>query len=281
MQNTQNPQDEAEISLLEILIFLKGAWRLMGIMGLVGLGIAGVYLLLIPPQYEASTTISMLKVPAINNILGANVEEPAALIASMSLPSALTDEVINACGSVSGGNGASLLAKSIKLAIPKGVTSAVELKVTRPTSELATVCAGSVAQLMKQSQAKIISSLADNSLAANKTRLNTIAERLSQDKALLNRAVQPNGPLTPTYFAVLSEIRALEDEQARITVAMNMSGAQEADVQAPIETSDHPVYPKGIMSLAAGLMGGLFLGLLIALARQMVSKLKSQAGGLL
>jgi hypothetical protein len=32
---------------------------------------------------------------------------------------------------------------------------------------------------------------------------------------------------------------------------------------------------------AAGLFGGLFLGLLIALARQMITKFKSQAGGTL
>ena len=50
---------------------------------------------------------------------------------------------------------------------------------------------------------------------------------------------------------------------------------------APIFASDTPIAPKKRIVLAAGLLGGLFLGLLIAFARQMVLKLKSAAGGVL
>ena len=42
-----------------------------------------------------------------------------------------------------------------------------------------------------------------------------------------------------------------------------------------------PIAPKKRNIFAAGLFGGLFLGLLIALARQMITKFKSQAGGTL
>jgi len=50
---------------------------------------------------------------------------------------------------------------------------------------------------------------------------------------------------------------------------------------APIYAGDAPIAPKKRMVLAAGLFGGLFLGLLIALARQKVLKPKSASGGVL
>ena len=44
---------------------------------------------------------------------------------------------------------------------------------------------------------------------------------------------------------------------------------------APIYASDMPISPKKRVALATGLFGGLFLGLLIALARQIMAKMKS------
>ena len=275
-------QDESEISLLDILRFLKRAWKTIVITSVLGLLVSGAYLFIAPAQYEAVTTIPMARVPSLNNVLGANVEEPPALIARMSLPGALNNEVMSSCGFESGAPDAALLAKSIKLSIPKGLTSVVELKVNRPTQELAKACATSVRQFIIASQEKMLSTLGELSGDNNKARLVIIEERISQDKALLAKAEQPRGPLTPTYFAVLSEIRALEDEKTKIMVALNFSKTQKETVtQSLIEVASFPVYPKRFLSLVAGLTGGLFLGLLIALARQVIAKLKSEAGGAL
>ncbi len=284
-QNSSLPLDvnsNDEISLLDILRFLKGAWKTIAVTSILGLATSSFYLLITPAQYEAVTTIAMARVPAPNNVLGVNIEEPAALIARMSLPGAFNSELIGSCGFDGGIDAAPLLAKSIKLAVPKGLTSAVELKVNRPTPELAKTCASGVVRLIATSQEKMLSSLADFSGVANRARLVIVEERMAQDKALLAKAEQPRGPLTPTYFAVLSEIRALEDEKERVTAALNFSKmTQEVLAQSSIEVSDHPVYPKRAMSLLAGLFGGILLGLLIALARQIIARLKSEADGVL
>lgn len=50
---------------------------------------------------------------------------------------------------------------------------------------------------------------------------------------------------------------------------------------APIYASEMQIAPKKRIALAARLFGGLFLGLLIALGRQVITKIKSQVGGVL
>ena len=268
---------DSEISLLDILIFLRGAWKSIVLMGLLGLAISATYLLLTPNQFEAVANIAMGRIASS----GANIEEPVALINRMSLPSSFDATVIASCGLQESTNLAAQLSKAIKLSIPKGVANVVELKVTRPSPELAQACAASVFDVIAKSQAQMIGPLAQATKASNSARLTKVDERLTQDKVLLAKAEQPRGVLSPTYFSILTEIRTLEDEREKLTASIDAKDVQSANLQSPIYVADKPVYPKKLISLLAGLMGGLFLGLLIALGRQMMAKLKSEAGGAL
>lgn len=258
----------SETSLLDMLLFVKSAWKMIGIMGVVGLIASCVYLLVTPFQYQAIATITMARASAPNNALGANIEEPSALINRMTLPNAFSREVMNACGFEDTPKSFVLAANSIKFSIPKGLTSAVELKVMRPTLELTKICTQKVVESIIQSQMQMLESSVAFSQAANKSRLAIIAERMNQDKVLLAKAEQSRGLVTPTYFAILSEIRALEDEENRIRTAINNSQPLTAQLQGSIQASDYPVYPKRALSLVAGVLGGLFFGILIALARR-------------
>jgi uncharacterized protein involved in exopolysaccharide biosynthesis len=51
--------------------------------------------------------------------------------------------------------------------------------------------------------------------------------------------------------------------------------------QALIYAPNTPIYPKKVKSLLTGMLGGLFLGLLVALTRQMIAKLKLKLRGVL
>lgn len=272
---------DSEISLLDILIFLKVAWKSIVLMGLLGLAISVAYLLLTPNQFEAVANIAMAPVPADKNPLGVNIEEPQALINRMSMPSSFDASVIQTCDLQESSNLPAQLSKAIKLSIPKGVANVVELKVTRPSPELAQACAASVFDGIAKSQAQMIGPLAQATKASNSARLTKVDERLTQDKVLLAKAEQPRGVLSPAYFSILTEIHALEDEREKLTASIDAKDMQSANLQSPIYVADKPVYPKKLISLLAGLMGGLFLGLLIALGRQMMAKLKSEAGGAL
>ena len=266
-----------EISLLDILIFLKGTWKTIAITGILGFILSGIYLIITPNQYEAIANIAMGRIASS----GANIEEPSALVDRMSLPSSFDAAVIASCGLQESTNLAAQLSKAIKLSIPKGGANVVELKVTRPSPELAQACATSVFDGIAKSQTQMIGPLAEANKTRNSDRLVKVQDRLAQDKALLSKAEQPRGVLSPAYFLILTEIHTLEDEREKLTASIDAKDVQSANLQSPIYVADKPVYPKKLISLLAGLMGGLLLGLLIALGRQMYAKLKSEAGGAL
>jgi hypothetical protein len=272
-ENASFLEDADQISLVDILIFLKGAWKTIAISGVLGFLISIAYLLIAPNQYEALANISIMRVAPV----GANIEEPAALIARMSLPTGVDDSVMIACGLQDAPNLQAQLTKAIKLSIPKGVANVVELKVTRPSQELANACAMSVIEFIKKSQT-LLNSL---NLEVSKVRLAKVDERIAEDKVLLSKIDPTRGPASASYFGILQEIRNLEDERDKILKTLDPKDMQVTNLQFPINLANKPVYPKKALSLIAGLLGGLFFGFFIALSKQMIAKLKSELGGAL
>lgn len=268
--------EQAEISLMNMLIFLKSAWRLACSMALFGLLVASVYLLATPVRYDATAIVGMAKMSTGNNVLGGNVEEVGALVARMSSPYAMTDAIMSSCGMESKGNGAYLLANSLKFVTPKGVDSIVEIKVSGANPGLAKGCADGIYQSIKQFQTKKYASLTGANKLQEEKRLATLKERISLDKKLLAKAGSENGYLAPVYFSVLLNIRALEDELIRIEEVLNANRLIETDLLVPIKVSDKPSYPKKTVIIVGGLLAGLFLGLLVALIRCVIVDRKGE-----
>jgi hypothetical protein len=136
-------ESDSEISLLDILIFLKDTWKTIVFGGALGLAASGLNLLLTPNQYEAVANIQMVRIPAPNEVWK-NIEEPASLITRMTLLNGLDNKVIEVCRVENQKDDATMLSKVVKFTIPKGSASVVELKVTLPTPELANTCASSI-----------------------------------------------------------------------------------------------------------------------------------------
>jgi LPS O-antigen subunit length determinant protein (WzzB/FepE family) len=63
----ENLQDESEISLIDILRFLKSAYKTILIFGALGIAAAITYLVITPKQYEATAQIVMAQIGAANN----------------------------------------------------------------------------------------------------------------------------------------------------------------------------------------------------------------------
>lgn len=261
---------EDDISLVDILLFLKESWKTIIGIGALGAIVAITFLLLIPNQYEAVANITMGKI----TLGGANIEEPQALINRMSALTSMDATVLGACDLSESNKIAAQLSKAIKFNIPKGVANVVELKVLSTTPEAAKTCAASVFELIAKSQAQMIEPISQANKDKNAKRLAKVNERLAQDKLLLARVDQPKSGVSATYFALLSEIRNLEDERQELqelTDSANIAGAQ---LQSNIYVADSPVFPKKTLIMTAGLFGGLFLGLLIALGSQMFTSMR-------
>ena len=281
-QSEIQSQVDDEISLIDILRFLKSAYKPIAIFGLAGLALSITYLALTRSQYEARVQIAMAQIGAANNNnnispLGVNIEEPALLISRLSYPTSFTPEAIAACGMQDQANASESLSKSIKLTPAKGVASAVELKTFGGTPKLAQDCALGVFELIKTTQAQIVTPYIEEA----KVKLADDEDRLQKAKDLVARLDKSGGAVGASYLSTRDEIRYLLDEITALKNVVTSSQNRAARMVAPIYTSDTPIAPKKRMVLAAGLFGGLFLGLLIALARQLVLKLKSASGGVL
>lgn len=266
-----------EISLLDILCFFKGAYKIILIFGAAGLAIALAYLAITPKQYEATAQIAMAQIGTANNKnnnlnpLGINIEEPSLLIARMAQPTSFTPRVISGCGMEDQTNSGTLLAKSIKLAPPKGVANIVELRTFGKSPEAALSCAQAIFDLIKNTQAQIVAPYIEEA----KIKLKDDEERLAKAKDLVAKADKSGSAMGAAYLSTRDEIRFLLDEITALKNVVTSNQNRATRLIAPIYASDIPVAPKKRVALAAGLFGGLFTGLLLALGRQMWARFKS------
>ncbi|AWW44046.1 Wzz/FepE/Etk N-terminal domain-containing protein [Polynucleobacter paneuropaeus] len=294
-QRSQDSQIDCEISLLDILRFLKSAYKTILVFGALGLAIAIAYLVITPNRFEAVAQIQMAQTSGannnnINNInnnnnlnninnnnnlnsLGINVEEPALLIARLSSPSSFSAGAIAACGQQAQSNSALAAVQTIKLTPIKGISNVVELKTVGPTSEAASICAQAIFELIKTSQAQIQAPYLEEA----QTRLVEDKSRLDQAKALVAKADKSGAVMgAAAYLSTRDEIKLLSDQMALLQDVILFSQSHVTRLVSPIYASDNPVAPKKRIALLVGLSGGLLMGLLIALGRQIWAKLKSQ-----
>jgi len=269
---------EDEISLLDIALFLKRAWKGIAITGLIGVACSIAYLAITSSQYQAAAQIQMAQIGVANNRsgnlnpLGINIEEPGLLIARFSTPTSFTPETIAACG-LEGVKGANVvLAKSIKFSLPKGVANVVDLKTTAQTPQGAVQCATAIFELIKTTQAQIVKPYIEEA----SVKLADSEERLARAKDLVLRADKSGSGMGAAYLSTRDEISYLLDEIAALKNMLANNQNRATRLVAPIYASDIPIAPKKQIVLLGGLFGGLFLGLLIALGRQVLPKLKEQ-----
>jgi capsular polysaccharide biosynthesis protein len=267
--------EESEISLIDILRFLKGAYKTILIFGAFGIAAAFAYLVIIPKHYEASVQIVMAQISIANyNIspLGINIEEPEMLIARLSSPTSLTPETLAACDLQDQANPALALNKSIKLAIPKGVPNVVEVKTFGTSPEVAKGCANAIFDLVKKTQAQFVAPYIEET----KIKLADAEDRLAKAKELLAKADKSGSAIDAIYLSMRDEIRYLLDEITALKNALAINQNRTTRLIAPVYASDMPIGPKKRNILLAGFIGGVLLGLLITFFRQLISKVKEQ-----
>lgn len=264
------PIDEDELSLTDIVNFILESWRTIVGFTLLGLGAAVAFISLAPKQYEAIAQIKMAQIASPNNNnnninpLGVNIEEPAALIARMALPTTYSTEIIEACGLSGKEDSSALLAKKVKLSIPRGVGSTVDLKLRETTPELARNCSVSVFNLIKASQEKLIAPYIEDA----KSKLAIEQERLARATQVIARADKSGAAVSAAYLATRDEIRYLLDQITGLQNIIIQNESRATNLTAPIYVKEQPVFPPQINSLLIGILGGGCLGLLLALIRK-------------
>ena len=284
MQSTQNSREEldaSEISLLDILNFFKLAYKTICIFGVIGLIISIIYLVVTPKQYEAIAQITMAQIGATNNNninpLGISIEEPSLLIARISSPTSFTPQVIEACDRQDQANAALALSKSIKLAIPKGITNVVELRTFGLSPQAAERCNLAIFELIKNTQSQIVAPY----IAEAKFKLDDDVERLGKARDLVAKADKSGSAMGAAYLSTRDEIRFLLDEITALKNVVTSNQNRATRLVSPIYAGDTPISPKKRTALVAGFLGGLFFGLMFVVCRKVIAKMKSEMLGVL
>ena len=162
------------------------------------------------------------------------------------------------------------LAKSLKFSIPKGLVGAVELKVVAPSTEQARACANAVAMLITHLQAEFARPFIDEA----KLKLAQDNERIEQARRLIIKADQSGQAISAAYLSARDEVSYFLTDREKMIDLINSAKERGTRLVSPIYASEHPVSPKKTVSLVAGFAAGLFLGLLIALIRKALPKLR-------
>jgi hypothetical protein len=273
--SSQEKINDSEISLLDIFIFLKSSYKLITLFCVLGVATTFGYLQITPKQYQAHAQIRMAQISAANNnigSLGTNIEEPSLLIARLSFPTSYTAEIAKKCGLDSLKNSEVVLTKIVKLTIPKGVANVVDLKIILASPEMSFTCAQAVFDLIKTSQAQFMRPYIEEA----EVKLKNSQERLVRAQNLIMKADKSGSAIGASYLSTRDEIRFLLDEIAILTNVASSNENRSTSLVAPIYASDDPIAPKKRNILLAGLFGGLFLGLMIAIGRQIIPNIKVQ-----
>lgn len=257
------PQDDDELSLWDIVEYLKEGWRWLTGGVLLGLACAVAYLLMTPKQYEAQALFQGAKV------LGTELESSSQLIERLKFPTFYEKEQLQACA-LTPTEPAAALAKRINPSILKGA-NILQVSYRARESQLAVACLNAVLNRVIRGQNKLSAAPLENAKRqleltkvqlADAERLQSTLEkrsmasldaaddtRFSQTVLLMSTSLSKKDQIAELRKSVLDQMAALEPPATR-----------SAELVEPIYAPEHAVFPKKLPVLAGGLVGGLVLG---------------------
>lgn len=260
-----NSNNEAEISLKNIVDFLVECWKTIFLTGVLGILSAVAFIWMTPSQYQATAQIQMAQIGVNNNNpLGVNVEDSNLLMARLKIPATYSAKEIKACNFESYAAPSEALVAAAKFSAVKGVVSIIELKINRDNKETAIACAQSLFENIKASQNDIIKPYIEEAKAL----LIKHQDRLTNAQSLVSRADKSGAALSAAYLANQDEVKFLIQEISRLSTFISTADTRQAKLVSPIYASDIPVAPKKKNALTAGLFAGLFLGFLLMLGKR-------------
>jgi LPS O-antigen subunit length determinant protein (WzzB/FepE family) len=270
-----HPYDDDEISLWEIFDTLRARWKIIAAFGIAAPAIAFVATLFIPNQYEARGLVQLAKVGNLQAALeagGSANNRNNLSIPIESLPSTLqrlqsdafalkAQSSLGFPSMISGKEpkGTGLLELTARAASPEQAKQAVEYAIQSLASQHAQQAESTVRNL-------------EQSLASTQT-------ELTSTRALLQDLLGKTGSLTkidPTIAVMMGQMQGqlvtqqaqLVERQLRLQLALSPLHTEPTKAVEEIVLPTGAVYPKTRLVTLVALLGGLFLGVLVALLTQ-------------
>lgn len=261
-------QDDDEISLWDIVDFLKDGWHWLagglavGLLGAVG------FVLVTPAKYEATAIVQPATVglPAVASISRSTEVEPAAqTLERLKLPTFYNEALLQTCQVSS----TQALASTVKASQMKG-NALIQVSYRAPSVAVAEACVNAVVVQLAQSQAMIAKPMINTleaQLTLTRQRL-TEAEAFLQAEKRVSHAVDMTSLLILNALSKRGEIAQLQQLLLEQKVQLSAPLTQPLHLLEPIYIPEQPVFPKRLPAVLGGAFGGLVLGGLVFLVRR-------------
>ena len=264
------PQNDDEISIWDVVNFLKEGWRWLAGGLLLGLVCALAYVLVMPKKYEAQALFQGAKV------LGSDLEATQQLIERLKFPTFYTPDQLKACD-IPADNPAVVLAKRINPVLLKG-TNILQVTYQARSSEMAVQCLDAVMDRVIDSQNQQSSAALESakrqlqetkSQLAEVERIQSVLDKrsmgsldaadakFSQTVLLMSASLSKKDQIATLRKSILEQMASIEPPATR-----------PAQLIEPIYAPSAEVSPKKLPALVGGLVGGLVLGGLVFFVRR-------------
>lgn len=252
MKNEGLQTETNEVSLIDMVNFVKRNRKLILIWGIVGLSLATIYAVLSPEKYEVRWQIRMAQF--------SNSEEPAAVIQRLRYPTAYPMEVRQRCGVPEDGELSEYLGGMLKADVVKNVANTLDLKITLSSSGQAKKCAEAITAMIVAQQRGLI----DEYLAERQIQLTQYRGALKEGQQQLEQMkISLSGNFL--YLVKLDNLSWLRTRIDTLQEEIALAQLHPAKLIAPLYVPKTPV-PRKVVSIALlGVLCGLMLAVLYGL----------------
>lgn len=267
VQNEEARMDNTEISLKDIMDFIKRDRKRIALWGLAGLMFSAAYVVLTPKKYEAKWQIQMSQFANISStstsISFSNIEEPAALIQRLRTPTAYPVAVQQSCGMPVGGEFGEYLGGTLKIQAVKNVPADAEMEFRAGSPLQANQCAEAITMMIVEQQRGLI----EDHLTGRQEQLLQYQQALREERRQLE-TIQKSELGNFGYLAKLDTLSWLRMRIMALQEEVMLSQKHPARLVAPIFVPSKPVSSKVGLLLFLGVSLGFMLGVLYALWRK-------------
>ena len=273
--NEQQMDADDGLSLADVLQFLSEAWKTVAGTAVLstGLGLGAAFVL--PEKFEASALVEPAKV------LGGYIETSNVLAEKMRSPTYYSTATLDTCAYSGKRNARREFVKDLKPQVGRQ-SAFVSIGMKAASPELARQCLAAVLEDVKREQADQMV----QRIAVAKARLKREEERLALAERVMNsisdrtveQARKSAGASGSEVAGSTLVFVATQAKQAEITgikngvdqLAMELAEPQtrQANLPTPIFSPDEKAEPKRLLILVGACLGGLMMGLFIALGRK-------------
>lgn len=253
-------QDDDEISIWDVVNFLKDGWRWLASGLLLGLACAIGYLVVTPKVYDATAILQPATVgmpTTTTTMKGAEVEPVAQTLERLKLPTFYTAELVRACEAPS----MQALAGSVNASQVKG-NSLIQVGYRASSVAVAEACVNAVIAQLIKSQGSVAAPLIktlEEQLHATQRQLNE-AEGFQSELEKRAVATSDSALLLVLALSKRENVVRLQKLVGEQKVLLSVPVTQPMQLLEPIYAPEKPILPKKVPVLAGGLFGGLVLG---------------------